>query len=204
MSVASIYAASLQNANGVKTDFDFAFKIFASTDLKVYIETGVGTGVYTLKTLTTHYTVTFDTTNETGTVKFLAAPGDGLRVKIVRDLPQTQASRLPIEGIMPAKTVENALDKAVLIAQELQDQIDPLNVSVDAIDASVVAAAASAAAASVSAAAASASASASNGESSGTLAARPATPSTAVQYYATDTDQLFKYSPAAAKWYLIG
>lgn len=41
-------------------------------------------------------------------------------------------------------------------------------------------------------------------ESSGLLADRPAAPTTSLQYWATDVQQLFKYSVAAARWFLIG
>ncbi len=54
------------------------------------------------------------------------------------------------------------------------------------------------------AAAAAASAAEAVAESSGPLGDRPAAPSTCIQYWATDVEQLFKYSVAAARWFLIG
>lgn len=69
---------------------------------------------------------------------------------------------------------------------------------------SATAAASSATAADASAIAAAASAAAASEESSGTFAARPASPTTSIQYYSTDTDELFRYSVAAAKWFLQG
>lgn len=41
-------------------------------------------------------------------------------------------------------------------------------------------------------------------ESSGLLVDRPVAPATCIQYWATDAEQLFKYSVAAARWFLIG
>lgn len=124
--------------NGVKVAFDFAFKIFAQTDLLVYKATAAG--VYTLQTLTTHYTVSFDTAAETGTVTFVTAPVNGGKSVIIRSSAQTQGSTLPREGPMPEKVIENALDRLTLEVQELQEQLDraPLQPIVPAVPAQII------------------------------------------------------------------
>ena len=123
MAVSSTDFVVSYNANGVLVDFAFAFKIIAQTDLKVYEETAASSGLFTLKTLSTHYTVVFDSTAETGTVTFLSAPGDLKRVVITRDTPDTQATNLDIEGRSPAKTLEGMVDKVTLLAQEALEKL---------------------------------------------------------------------------------
>lgn len=176
MSVAAVTATNGGEAgNGVKTDFDFSFKIFLATDLLVYVETSAGSGVYDLKDYTVDYTVSFNTAAETGTVIFAVAPADGRDVLINRSVPLTQGSVLPIEGKMPAKVVEDALDRLTLIAQDLK-----LISATPAPAANVVE------------------------YDTGLYAAKPAAPTKAVQYYSTDLDQLELWIPEAGRWFLIG
>ena len=55
----TVSTTTLKNSyagNGSTTVFAYAFKIFASSEIKVYIRTDA-TGVETLKSETTHYTV---------------------------------------------------------------------------------------------------------------------------------------------------
>jgi len=98
--------------------FDFAFKVFANTDLEVYVA-----GV--LKTLTTHYTVALVSDGQggyTGSVTFVTAPANLAEVLIRRQLDLTQPTVLPIEGALPAKTVEKAIDRNTLLIQQVQEE----------------------------------------------------------------------------------
>jgi len=176
MSVANTTALSTQAANGVKTDFDFAFKIFLAADLLVYVETAVDSDVYTLQSLTEDYSLTFDTDAETGTVAFVTAPADGLNVKIMRSVAKTQPSVLPLEGKMPAKVIEDALDRITLIAQDINGGV----ISASGISSNVVQYA------------------------EGLAAAKPAAPTAWTHYYSTDSGQLELWVPTAGKWFLIG
>lgn len=243
MSVATTTPYDYEVGNGVKTAFDFAFKIFSTDDLVVYKETAAG--VFTQQAIVPDWGggtpdpntcwVEYDTEAETGTVHYSSAVTDTLHSYIGRASSAIQSSSLPTDDPMRNKTIENALDKLTLMVQELKAQIaraplapetqavpptelkvaapvdgagvywvadgadfvlTPMDISLadlqTALDTAVAAAAAATAAVAALA------------EQSGTLAARPAAPADAVQYYATDVDQLFRYSPAAAKWYLIG
>ncbi len=100
--------------NGATVDFAFTFRVFAAADLEVYLD-----GV--LKTLTTHYTVTIDSSVEGGTVTFLTAPASSVSVLIKRVLDYTQPSDLPTEGNFPEITVENALDRATMLIIQLKE-----------------------------------------------------------------------------------
>lgn len=121
MSVTSTTNLIAANGNGSQTAFNFSFKIFAQTELLVYKATAAG--VYTLQTLTTDYTVSFDTAAETGTVTYVVAPVSGGKSVIIRNTARTQASTLQREGPMPEKTIENALDKVTLAVQDIQERI---------------------------------------------------------------------------------
>lgn len=123
MAVSSIDFVTGYTGNGVTTAFAFSFKVISSSDLRVYLETGASTGLFTLKTLSTHYTVTFDATAETGTVTFLTAPPNNYRVVITRVTPTTQGTNLDIEGRSPAKTLEGMVDKVTMLAQEALEKL---------------------------------------------------------------------------------
>lgn len=183
MSVASTVSASSELANGVKTDFDFAFKIFLATEIRVYVETGVGTDLYAEKTYTVDFTVSFNTANETGTVIFSVPPVTGRKVWITRSIPKTQGSTLPLEGKMPAKVVEDALDKLTLLVQDAVALLSlPFTPPPEATEASgnVVQ------------------------YLEGLYNSKPVAPVVIVQYYSTDLDQLEEWVPSAGKWFLIG
>lgn len=124
MSVAQTAARiSLQAGNGVKLAFDGSWKIFATSDLKVYKV--AANGVYTLQAITTNYTVSFDTDAETWTVTFLVAPVSGGYAAIFgSEVPFTQAASVPREGVEPAATRKNVYDKAVVLMQQLRDRLD--------------------------------------------------------------------------------
>lgn len=103
--------------NGSTTAFSFTFKIWASSDLKVYKRNNT-TGVDTLQTETTHYTVS-GTLPGTGSVNFLSAPSASETVIIVRDNPLTQLLDLIASGAFEAENVEAALDKMMGAIQNL-------------------------------------------------------------------------------------
>lgn len=116
MTVNNTASRATGTGNGVTTAFPFSFKIFAAADVDVYLD-----GV--LKTLTTDYTVTVGP-GEAGTVTFVAAPANGVDVVIVRRLPYTQPTGLPSEGKIPERTLEQMVDRAVILSQQLLGRLD--------------------------------------------------------------------------------
>jgi len=123
MSVAQTATRIAKTAgNGVTTAFDFAFKIFAATDLTCFKISAAG--VYTLGVLNVDYTVAFNTDAETGTVTWTVAPvTNGFSVIIGDVIPQTQATAFPREGITPAASIKNAYDKLTLLVQQLTERV---------------------------------------------------------------------------------
>lgn len=101
-------------ATADQTVFPYTFKIFVSTDLKVYVNG-------TLKTLTTHYTVSGVGNPSGGNVTFLTGLTAGDSVAIIRVLPLTQTTDYVENDPFPAASHENALDRLVMIAQQQAD-----------------------------------------------------------------------------------
>jgi hypothetical protein len=89
---------------------------FDAADLKVY-EVVTATGVATLQTITTHYTVSGGD-GSTGTVTMLTAPASTKTLVIVRDVAATQSSDFVNNDINDAETLEDALDRLTMIAQQ--------------------------------------------------------------------------------------
>ena len=103
--------------NGATTAFSVPFYFLANADLKVY-QAG------TLKTLTTHYTVSGAGTPAGGTVTFLSAPANGEDVVIFRDPALTQTTDYAPNDPFPAESHERALDRLTMIAQRLSNRVD--------------------------------------------------------------------------------
>lgn len=96
------------------------WQFFAASDL---IVTEVSsTGVETVKSLTTLYTVSggadADGLPSTGTVTMVGSATSGSNLRVTRSTPKTQSSTFAKNGAFPAKTVEAAFDRGMLIAQE--------------------------------------------------------------------------------------
>jgi hypothetical protein len=89
---------------------------FDAADLKVYTVV-TATGVATLKTITTHYTVSGGS-GSTGTVTMLTAPASTETLVIVRDVAATQSSDFVNNDINDAETLEDALDRLTMLAQQ--------------------------------------------------------------------------------------
>jgi len=108
------------NGNGVTTAFSGTFKIFDEAHVQVIATDAAG--AETVKTLTTHYTVS-GVGGSGFTVTMLAAPALGTKITLIRDVPFTQEVDLENQGAYFAEVVEQALDAAVSRDQQLQEQV---------------------------------------------------------------------------------
>lgn len=115
MTVATLTNRMEYTGNGSTTAFPVTYVFLSSADLKVYLDG-------TLKTLTTHYTVSGGS-GSTGTVTFLTAPTTGADVVILRDPAQTQTTDLRNQGAFFAEVHEQAFDKLTMLAQRLEDKL---------------------------------------------------------------------------------
>jgi hypothetical protein len=115
----SSYSPLTYNGNGATTAFSVTWPFFTGSLVVTAI---ASTGVETTQTITTHYTVAGGTDANglpaTGTVTMLTAPASGTTLRIARSTTKTQALALTNNDPFPAKSIEAAFDKAILITQE--------------------------------------------------------------------------------------
>jgi hypothetical protein len=120
MTVSTAYSPLSFNGNGATTAFAVTWPFFTGSLVVTAID---ATGVETVKTLTTHYAVSGGTSASglpaTGTVTMLTAPASGTQLRITRVTPKTQPSTWGENDNFPQATIEAALDRALLISQEL-------------------------------------------------------------------------------------
>ena len=124
MTVSSTTVKNSYSGNGSNDTFVYGFKIFADTDLEVIIRSALG--VETIKTLTTHYTVTGAGSASGGNVVFEsgAIPTATETVVIRREVPQTQAIDYIANDPFPAESHEEGLDRATMTIQQMQEELD--------------------------------------------------------------------------------
>lgn len=109
--------------NGSTTVFSFPYYFLANADLVVILRVNA-TGVETVKTLTTHYTLTGAGVPAGGSVTMLTAPATGETLVVYRSPAATQDLDLVENDPMPAEEIEERFDKLTMIAQRLQDRLD--------------------------------------------------------------------------------
>ena len=124
MTISSTTVKNSYSGNGSTTAFAYTFKIFANTDLQVIIRSSTGTE--TVKTLTTHYTVSGVGDASGGNVTFTSGniPASGETVVIRRAVPQTQAIDYIANDPFPAESHEEGLDRATMTLQQVQEELD--------------------------------------------------------------------------------
>lgn len=111
--------------NGATVDFSFPYAFFAQADL-VVVETIIATGVQTVKTITTHYTISGSVDalghySSGGTVTAVTAPATTVTWTIYRDPTATQTTDLVENDPMPAESLEAALDYQTMLNQRTRD-----------------------------------------------------------------------------------
>ena len=124
MAISTTIIKNSYSGDGSNDTFAYQFKIAADADIQVIIRSAAGTE--TVKSLTTHYTVTGAGNATGGNVVFESGhiPTATETVVIRRSTTQTQTLDLVENDPFTADSVEGAFDKNLSIAQELQEQID--------------------------------------------------------------------------------
>lgn len=120
MTVSSTVNKTQANGNGSTSAFPFAFKFTASSEIEVYVDD-------TLKTLSTHYTLS--SPGDSGTVTFLTSPTDfrpqsGEVVTIRRIQPLTQTFDPTAGGGLSSSSVEGSDDNLLMKIQQIDEQSD--------------------------------------------------------------------------------
>ena len=113
--------------NDSASEFAFAFKVFASTDIRV-VETTIATGVEADLVLDTGYSVALNEdqdNNPGGTVTYLAgALPSTKKLTVVGDFDYTQPTDIPNGGAFFAQTLENAFDRLTLLIKQVKERVD--------------------------------------------------------------------------------
>ena len=122
MTVSSSTSRVSYNGNGSTTVFAYTFKVFDQDDLTVIIRSANGTE--TVKTITTHYTVSGVGSAGGGNVTMLTAPASGESIVILREQDLVQEFDLVPNDPFPAQLMEDALDKLTFMVQQHSEELD--------------------------------------------------------------------------------
>jgi hypothetical protein len=123
MTISSTTVRNSYSGDNSTTTFSYTFKIFQDSDIQVIIRSTDGTE--TIKTITTHYTVTGAGNSGGGSVIFTSGniPTSTQTVVLRRNIPQTQAIDYIANDPFPAESHEEGLDRATMAIQQLQEEL---------------------------------------------------------------------------------
>jgi hypothetical protein len=123
MTISSTTVRNSYSGDNSTTTFSYTFKIFQDSDIQVIIRSATGTE--TIKTITTHYTVTGAGASGGGSVIFTSGniPTSTQTVVLRRNIPQTQAIDYIANDPFPAESHEEGLDRATMAIQQLQEEL---------------------------------------------------------------------------------
>lgn len=121
MTISSTASRIAYAGNGVTVAFSFPYYFLANADLVVILKNDT-TGVETVKTITTHYTVAGAGIPAGGTVTMVTAPATGETLTIYRDPAATQSLDLVNNDKLPAEPLEQAIDRNMMVSQRVKDQ----------------------------------------------------------------------------------
>lgn len=113
------------SCNGSVVDFDFAFKVFLTTDIRVVLTASMGAADDLV--MTSEYTVALNadqTANPGGTVTTLTAFPVGYSITIDGSLAYSQTAELTNLGGFFPKVIERALDRLAIQSQQLKRLTD--------------------------------------------------------------------------------
>ncbi len=110
--------------NGTASNFSFAFKVFAATDLDV-IRLASNTGVESTLVLNSDYSVTLNgdqNSNPGGSITLLAgALASGFTLTITSDIANLQPTDLTNQGGFYPEVITDSLDRATIQIQQISD-----------------------------------------------------------------------------------
>ena len=123
MTISTTIIKNSYSGNGSQTVFPYNFKVLAQGDIEVIIRAADGSE--TVKTIQTDYTVSGVGSDNGGNVTCVSfVPTATETVVLRRGTAQTQSLDLVENDPFTADSVEGAFDRAIAIAQELQEGLD--------------------------------------------------------------------------------
>ena len=121
MTISSTTVKVSYNGNSSTTVFAYTYKILDDDEIQVIIRSSTGTE--TIKTKTTHYTVSGVGNSAGGNITFLTAPVTGETVILKRNTTKTQETDYIANDPFPANSHEEALDRVMMVSQEIQEEL---------------------------------------------------------------------------------
>lgn len=122
MTIAATLTRQAYAGNGVTTEFSWPGVVYDEDDLIVVLVVD-STGVATVKTITTHYTVDVEEDFSGASVTMLTAPASGETLVLKRNTAKTQAKDLSARSRVDLDEIEEALDRLTITVQDLQEQL---------------------------------------------------------------------------------
>ena len=126
MAIASSHNKHVYSGNGVTTEWPYGFRIIDATDIKVYITNNYGA----VNLISIGYSVDLDASCVTyPAIIDPEAPDNppilpaGWRITLLRDIPLTQELDLQNQGTFYAEVIEQALDKIMMVIQQLDERL---------------------------------------------------------------------------------
>jgi len=122
MAIASTVRRVNYTGDGIAVAFPFSFKVIAAADMQV--EKTVGTTI-TILALTTDYSVTLNADQNIapgGLITMVVAPLVGEAIAVTSRTAKTQSVKLTSGGAFLPNVLNDALDRATIHAQEIEDQ----------------------------------------------------------------------------------
>ena len=103
-------------SSGSLGPYNFTFVIYADTDLAVYVDS-------TLKTLSTHYTVSTNA-NGTGSITFTSgnAPASSTKVTIIGNKDLSRTTKFTTGGPLTADALETEFNNQTLFLQQIDEK----------------------------------------------------------------------------------
>jgi hypothetical protein len=108
--------------NGSTVVHAYSFKVLDQAHI-VVTQTVIATGVETVKTLTTHYSVSGVGDDGGGNVTMVTAAEDTDTITITRAVPKTQTTDLVNRAAVVPSTLETAIDRGVQMVQDFEEEM---------------------------------------------------------------------------------
>tara|TARA_R110002050_G_scaffold22588_4_gene61475 strand:+ start:1197 stop:2306 length:1110 start_codon:yes stop_codon:yes gene_type:complete len=123
MTISTLIIKNSYNGDNSETVFPYNFSVTSEADIEVIVRSALGVEV--VKSLAaSDYTVNGVGVSTGGNVTMAVAPVTGETIFVRRKTVKTQPVDLVENDPFSAETVEGALDKAMSVVQELQEEID--------------------------------------------------------------------------------
>jgi len=123
----NIRKAGLFVGNGTASNFAFTFKVFQASDLEV-VRLNVSTTIETILVINSDYTVSLNAdqnSNPGGSITLTAgALASGFNLVITSDIENLQPTDIVNQGGFYPDVLEDALDRATIQIQQLQEAVD--------------------------------------------------------------------------------